>query len=142
MSSTGGASSGGSGGEPGAGGSSTTFVLDPQTLVFFDLPINSIRYAVSGHDAVSNACVTLIWFAGPGRPICAGSAPDTWPYVVVTPDAQPPCGQWDYQGNVAVDGASGCVEFSTAMPLTATIDMTVTISGGPLDGTVIVDNVP
>jgi hypothetical protein len=142
MSAVGGASSGGTAGDPGGGGSDTTVVLDPQTLEFFDLPIGSVRSAVGGHHPASNTCVSLIWFAGAGQQVCAGGTPDTWPYVVVTPDAQPPCTQWDYGGNVMVDAASGCVQFSDTFPLSATIEMSVTISGGSLTGTVLVDNIP
>jgi hypothetical protein len=113
-------------------------VLDPATLEFFELPIGSARYAVAGQDQASNTCVTLVWWASFDQ-MCATPSMETWPYVIVTPGAQAPCMQWDYSGNVAVDSATGCVQFS-GPPLTASIDMAIEVSGQST--LILVDNVP
>lgn len=123
------------------GGAGATMILDPATLEFFELPIGSLRYAVSGQDQASDTCVTLVWW-GSFDPMCAMPGMRNWPYVIVTPGARAPCMQWDYGGNLTVDDASGCVEFTSTPPLTATVDVTVQVSGAAFTGTIIADNVP
>ncbi len=123
----------------GAGG----LVLDPSTLVMFELPIGSIRYAVGGHDPGHNTCVAII-FMNPGKEehcddfeVGEGGM---FPYVVITPDAAPPCMDWGYSGNVTVDAASGCMQVSSELPLAITIDMNLSVSGDIFSGTIAVAN--
>ena len=120
-------------------------VLDPDTFEAFELPIGSLRYALTGQDMASDTCVSLIWFYGgfqePFQQKCANNMVD-WPYVIVTPNATAPCMQWDYAGNVTVDSAVGCVQFMQTNPVTGEIEMTVDVSGGSFTGTIIADNIP
>lgn len=141
-SAAGGTSAGGSGGTAaGGGGGGSLMVLDPSSMELFELPIGSLRYAVGGHHGPSNTCVTLVWW-GSFQPLCAMNGMQEWPYVVITPNAAPPCTQWDYSGNVNADAATGCVQFTNTPPLTAAVDVTVDVSGGLFTGTIVADNVP
>jgi hypothetical protein len=147
---TGGGSTSGStgsstGGSSGEGDSSTGagdgLVLDPDTLVVFELPINSLRYAVSGFDADHATCVSIIFtYPGDEQHCDDFMVGDDlgFPYVFVTPDAAPPCMDWDYQGNVQLDAASGCMQLTDPAPPAITIDMTLEVSGAPFTGTISV----
>ena len=124
-------------------GGTDGLVLDPSTLVMFELPINSIRYAVSGHDPEHNTCVSII-FSYPGvEEHCddfkIGENGD-FPYVVITPGGAPPCMDWDYGGNVTVDAASGCMQVTKEFPLAISIDMNLSVSGDIFTGTIAVSN--
>ena len=116
-------------------------VLDPATIEVFELPIGSIRYAVAGFDAAQQTCVAII-FSDPGdQQHCDDfEVGDTsgFPYVVVTPDAAPPCMQWDYAGNVQLDAAAGCMQLLEPFPPVITIDMQLSVSGAPFTGTISV----
>ena len=141
------ANAGGTGGAAtgGAAGGPAVLTLDPNTLEVFDLPIGSARYAIAGQALRSNTCVSLIWFVTPGdsMPICAGATMEDWPYVIITPNEQAPCGQWDYAGNATVNEASGCVSFDNFPPsLTADVDMTLAVSSAPFSGTIIAKSAP
>lgn len=142
---TGGESSEGGGSSTGAGDSSTgaaaALVLDPDTLVVFELPINSLRYAVSGFDAEHATCVSII-FTYPGEEqhcddFTVGDDAG-FPYVFITPDAAPPCMDWDYQGNVQLDAASGCMQLTKPSPPEITIEMQLEVSGAPFTGSIAV----
>lgn len=142
---TSGESSEGGGSSTGAGDSSTgaaaDLVLDPDTLVVFELPINSLRYAVSGFDAEHATCVSII-FTYPGEEqhcddFTVGDDAG-FPYVFITPDAAPPCMDWDYQGNVQLDAASGCMQLTKPFPPEITIDMQLAVSGAPFTGSIAV----
>lgn len=134
---TGGESSGGesSGGETadGTSGGGDGVVLDPDTLNFFWLPINSLRAGVGGFDEATNTCVTVIFtfdgFQDAMSEHCAFDPMLGFPYVVVTPDAAPPCDQWDYAGNAEVESAMGCEQVVGDNPLKIDIDMTLAVSG-------------
>src|SRR5690349_896811 len=39
-----------------------TIVLDPSTISFMWLPINSLRGAFSGYDPLTQTCATVIWY--------------------------------------------------------------------------------
>lgn len=90
-------------------------VLDPDTLTFFDLPIGSIRFAVSGHDPEARVCVTLVWdFSNTGRepgPFCDDFGPG-FPYAIVIQDTDGPCGAWEYAGTHPVQNAEGCLDMA------------------------------
>jgi hypothetical protein len=117
-------------------------VLDPDTLEFFELPIGSVRYAVAGQDMDSDTCVTLVWW-GSEDPICAQPDMQGWPYVVITPNVQAPCTQWDYGGNVTLADAQGCANFTYGpdFSFTAEIDVSLEVSGDVFTGTIIASNI-
>jgi hypothetical protein len=116
-------------------------VLDPDTLEFFELPIGSVRYAVAGQDVDSDTCVTLVWWGIEEDPICAQPDMQGWPYVVITPNVQAPCTQWDYGGNVAIADAQGCADFTYGPTFTAEIDVSLEVSGDLFTGTIIASNI-
>jgi hypothetical protein len=148
-------SSGGStASEAGAGGAPLTgdrLVLDPASLVFFGLPINSNRVAVTGYDASHRTCATLVWqrFAGdsPG-PACdvfqtvAGTLDN--PYVVLKTDTDGPCTDkdWDYAGSVDTTSSSGCMDFSGAASggTVNMVDVEIGVEGTAFTGTVVANN--
>ena len=126
--------------------------LDPDTLLFYSLPIGSLRYAVSGLEPTSGLCVTLIWFInepnGGDYHLCGldpspTSAP---PYAVVAPPTPPTppsgnpqygaglCEVWDYGPNATVEDVAGCVDFAAGSPTTGSIDLVVTLDGPALSG--------
>lgn len=123
----------------GAGG----LVLDPSTLVMFDLPIGSIRYAVGGHDPEHDTCVSIIFYHPGMEEHCddfeVGEG-GKFPYVVITPGGSPPCMDWDYSGNVTVDAAAGCMQVTSEAPLAISIDMNLSVSGDSFSGTIAVAN--
>ncbi len=119
----------------------TDLVLDPASLVFFELPINSLRYAVGGFDPAQHTCVTVIFFDDLATRRCDDfQTGDTngVPYVFIAPNAAPPCMDWGYGGNVTLDAATGCVELTSHDPLTIALDMMLTVSGAPFTGTITV----
>jgi hypothetical protein len=118
-------------------------VLDPETLEFFWLPINSIRAGVGGFDPVANTCVSIIFHFTSQDTLdehCAFDPMNQFPYVVVTPDSQPPCMDWDYAGEVTVDSAVGCMQVTSENPLDMNIDIVLEVSGVPFTGTISVSN--
>jgi hypothetical protein len=125
-----------------SGDDELVLVLDPDTLEFFALPIGSIRYAVAGHDVDSDTCVTLVWW-GSEDPACAQPDMQGWPYVVITPNVQAPCTQWDYGGNVAIADAQGCADFTYGpnFSFTAEVDVSLEVSGDVFTGTIIASNI-
>jgi hypothetical protein len=123
-------------------------VLDPRTLVYFDLAIDSIRFAVGGHDPQRDACVSII-FNMPDPDLEAlycddfvlDNGPGGFPYVLITPGASPPCYQWDYFPNVDAVAASGCMQAHPFdMPFYIDIDMSIEIDSELFAGTITVDN--
>lgn len=117
-------------------------VLDPDTLNFFWLPINSIRAAVGGFDEASNTCVSVIFFFDGFQDAmaehCMWDPMNFTPYVVITPDAAPPCDQWDYAGNVEVVSAVGCQQVIQDEPPVMNIDMVLEVEGAPFTGKITV----
>lgn len=116
-------------------------VLDPETLVFFDLPINSIRYAVGGFDPDQQTCVSIIFFDPGAEQHCDDFQTGDmfgFPYVFIVPAAAPPCMEWDYAGNVVLDAAAGCMQLTNPFPAEMTIDMQLSVSGAPFTGTISV----
>ncbi len=133
----GGAATGGTAGAPGAtgggGGSDGTVTLDLESLTFFELPINSVRYAVSGYDPAARTCVTIQFdYSNTGRmslvgtEICDEFGP-RFPYVTVAEEQDAPCGTsiWEYSGAEPA-AVSGC--FDNAQPL-ADLELTVDWQG-------------
>ena len=125
-------------------GATAMRVLDPTSLEFFDLPIGSIRYAVSGRDPQANTCVTAVWsYSNFGMEIvkhCEDFIPG-FPYVLITPDTGSPCGQWDYWGNTEFESGQGCVEFADFEGSTANVvDVILNVSGEMFTGAIRITN--
>ena len=116
-------------------------VLDPETLVFFELPIGSIRYAVGGFDPAQQTCVTIIFYHPGEQEHCDDfKVGDTFgfPYVYIYPSPIASCTDWDYGGNVQLDAATGCMQVVELSPTMITIDMQLTVSGAAFTGTISV----
>jgi hypothetical protein len=80
--------------------------------IFFDLPINSLRYAVSGYDRGTDLCITAIWSLRSARDQsrhCDDFGP-MFPYVVIAPGE--PAGCWQYGTDVELISAEGCVDWA------------------------------
>jgi hypothetical protein len=108
--------------------------LDPATLATFALPINSLRFAVAGHDAAHDLCVSVI-FSGPSidhQLHCDDFIPDD-PYVVIEPGAGP-CMNWDYAGNVELTAVSGCMQLISEDPAQIELDLVLQVSGDLFTG--------
>jgi hypothetical protein len=119
--------------------------IQPETLTFFALPINSIRYAVSGLDPNADMCVTLIWSLDSvedARAHCGDSSP----YVVLTPHTGSGCGQWNYASNVVTNSATGCYDFAdfrdlgSSGPHVNLVDMTLTVTSTTFTGGIRMSN--
>lgn len=150
----------GYGGSAGAGGSKTdaspieasadaahpanTIILDPPTIQFFNLPISSLRFGISGYDPVVHACATLIWdYSNNGAHEGAhcDDFHETFPYAVVKMGTDGPCGDWDYGGNVAYDEGKGCVDFKQlGMVDMDLVDVELKVHGAPFTGTILASN--
>lgn len=119
-------------------------VLDPATLSFFGLPINSIRAAVSGYDPVARACATLLFdFSNTGRRLgahCEGFD-QTFPYVIVqTGVDENTCG-WEYGSDVEVLATEGCIDFAEMSAVGVDLaDLKVSVESEAFTGTIVVDN--
>jgi hypothetical protein len=86
-------------------------------LVFFDLPIDSLRYAVSGHDRATGLCITAVFFLNEQAPLdrrCDDFDHTWFPYVVVEPADAAGC--WDYGSDVTLESARGCVDWAAFGP--------------------------
>ncbi len=121
--------------------------LDPATLQFHSLPIDSYRPMISGYDPVARTCVSLIWFYdSPWDGGFCDQFPAFMAYAVVTPDTDGPCGQWEYGGDVAITDVAGCADWAEFGPGHLDLaDLTATLTpgeGSTLQGplTVTVDN--
>ena len=80
--------------------------------IFFDLPINSLRYAVSGYDPGTDLCITAIWAlrdASDQVRHCDDFGP-LFPYVVIAPGE--PAGCWSFGTAVELLSVSGCVDWA------------------------------
>lgn len=127
-----------------AGPETSVITLDPATLQFFGLPINSVRYAVSGYDPARRTCVTLIWDYSNNDQVLRAHCDDFFPgfpYVLLKADTDGPCGAWDYAGDTGLVAASGCVDFAeTASAGVDLVDVRVTVSGPAFEGVIVADN--
>ena len=91
-----------------------TMELSADSLVFYWLPINSGRMAVTGKDENTGLCVSLIWdFSNNGQKPTEHCDDffDTFPYVIIGSN-NGPChtGNWDYRGNVEFISGDGCID--------------------------------
>lgn len=135
---------------------SSDYTLDPDSLLFYSLPIGSLRFAVSGYEPTLDMCVTLIWFIGETTngdyQLCGPEPTPTSmsPYAVIAPvnPANPTpdgpqygaqlCEVWDYGSNATVEDVTGCVEFSSTFPTTGSADLVVELDSPSLQGTVLI----
>lgn len=118
--------------------SSTELTLDPSSLTFFGLPINSYRNAVGGFAKSVSACVSIIWdYSNTGKAATrhCNDFSANFPYVVMTAATTGPCNQWDYAGNTQVLSATGCIDFAAfAPPSSDSVDVTLDVSGPLFSG--------
>ncbi len=121
-------------------------VLDPESLTFYDLPINSYRTAVSGYAPLARTCVVMVWSHGDGEPPegsslrCDLSAPH--PYTIIEPNREPEdCEQlWDYGPNVEARSiVDGCVDFESLGGRNF-IDLTTPVRGPVFAGSITASN--
>lgn len=108
-------------------------------LQFFDLPINSIRYAVSGHDSATGLCISAVFYLNSfSRQRHCDLGGSWFPYVVVERATKPGC--WGYGPNASIESIRGCVDFALfGRESTGDVQLTMTISSEPWSGTVIFD---
>jgi len=104
--------------------------------LFFDLPIDSIAYGVSGYDAQTDLCISVIWrISAVTETQFCGSSSEPVPAVVIEPGAAAGC--WDYQATATLDAQRGCVDFAELASTTDdSVDLEVDLSSDPFTGTV------
>lgn len=105
--------------------------------MFFSLPLDSIRYAVSGHDAERDLCISVIWYiSGVDRTrYCSDDAMPITPDVVI--EAGMPAGCWDYRSNADLLAMRGCVDFGDFRDLDDdAVDLDVDVHSDLFSGTV------
>jgi hypothetical protein len=148
-------SAGSAGSDAGAGGAAVSadrLVLDPSSLVFYGLPIDSIRYAVTGYDASQRTCVTVVWQfenatrLGASCDVFTTRAPAYFnPYVVLKTDTDGPCtdADWDYAGNVDTTSSIGCFDYAAHGGVGVdVVDVAIGVQGTAFTGTVVANNRP
>jgi hypothetical protein len=105
--------------------------------MFFSLPIDSIRYGVSGHDAESDLCISVIWYVSSidHTRFCSDDATAPTPDVVI--EAGTPAGCWDYRGNAELVAMRGCADFGMLNdPSDDSVDLDVDVHSDVWTGTV------
>ena len=118
--------------------------LDPKTLTFFSLPINSLRMAVAGLDPVAHACVSLIFdFSNTGASNAAhcDDFHASFPYALVKMGTDGPCKDWQYGAPDSVISTKGCVDFAMFGHADRDLaDLEVQVATPDFTGLVRVDN--
>ena len=121
-----------------------TLVLDPDSLIFFGLPIGSLRMAVSGHDPDARVCASIIWDYSNHGEYLGAHCDDFYqgfPYVVLETDTDGPCGGWDYGTDLTTVAASGCVDFAGITPTGVDlVDVEVEVASDLFTGTILASN--
>lgn len=83
----------------------------------FSLPINSIRYGVSGYDAEHDLCISVIWYLDPITETRFCAVGDSLlPYVWVEQGGAAGC--WDYAPNAELLAQRGCADFGELSDVT------------------------
>ncbi|MEL6177823.1 MAG: hypothetical protein AAFS10_02670 [Myxococcota bacterium] len=125
---------------------SRTAVIDPNTITFGSLPVNSIRYAVTGYAPEQGMCVGIIWLfeADSSLTFCGRDAPSE-PYVVTRPSTENNCGALaDFGGNVELltpPEADHCIDFSNTDTMgRGNVHLAVDVAGEAFTGTIVFDN--
>jgi len=118
--------------------------IDPESIVIFDLPITSTRFAAAGFDAASGICASIIWdYSNNDLEIARhcddfGTYPD-FHYVLVR---EPPesCdnlqGFWDYSG-LEPASVSGCFD-----PAAGSVNVQLEVFTVPTFYRIIMNNEP
>jgi hypothetical protein len=108
--------------------------------IFFDLPISSLQYAVSGYDPGTDLCVTAIWPIRDARDWirhCDDFGPG-FPYVVIKPGE--PAGCLSPVADVELLSASGCVDWAAfGSGHTDEVDLELQVASDVWSGTVRID---
>jgi hypothetical protein len=133
---------GGSDSSDTAGTTSNPLVLDPNSLNFFSVPIDSVRWDVAGFAPAARTCVAVMWdYSNTGH--AQGAHCDEFgsmfPYVTITTNTDGPCNDWSYSGGVQVDGWSGCVDFRTYQGINY-VNSIVSVTSPAFTGQIILDN--
>jgi hypothetical protein len=108
--------------------------------LFFDLPINSVRYAVSGYDPATGLCISAIFMMhGPGDPrrYCDEFDRFMFPYIVLERASRAGC--WHYGSAVKLESIRGCVDFTGVTSGAGEAQLTLTVTSELWSGTVIFD---
>ncbi len=102
----------------------------------FSLPINSIRYGVSGYDAEHDLCISLIWYLDPITETRFCEVGDSLqPYLWVEQGGAAGC--WDYAPNAELLAQRGCADFGELSDMTDdSIDVEVDVVSDLWSGTV------
>jgi hypothetical protein len=120
--------------------------------VFFSLPVNSLRYAVSGYDPDNDLCITAIWTLSDVRDQvrhCDDFGP-SFPYVTISPGEGVGC--WELSSDVTLHFVRGCIDFEDFNePIdwagdgeehSDEVDLTLFVESDAWSGTVHFDNTP
>src|SRR5262245_54206599 len=104
--------------------------------MFFSLPINSVRYGVSGYDPSNDLCISVIWFLNSVEQTRFCGVTDSFrPYVWI--ERAQPAGCWGYGPNADVFAVRGCVDFGDFTdPADDSVDLEADISSPEWSGTV------
>ncbi len=128
----------------------STIVLDPATITFSWLPIDSARGGFFGYDPETRTCAAVIFYEDglPQATRCGpfGSDPMA-PYVILRANTDPPCEMWDYAGNVTVTGGDGCADFvepggfyAVTDPTRTSLGVALALDNGQDTVTLVADN--
>ena len=121
-----------------------SWVVEPGSLEFFFLPINSVRGAVSGYVPEARACVTVVWdYSNTGRfpvRLRCDEQGDGFPYVILETETDGPCGAWEGGGNVVVTEAKGCVDFAGEPGSLDLVDVSLEVESEAFTGEIVVSN--
>lgn len=119
-----------------AGGTDAGPRLEFLEPMFFSLPINSVRYGVSGYDPSSDLCISVIWYLTDFEQTqYCGVDTSFRPYVWV--EAAQPAGCWGYGPNAELLAVRGCVDFADLTdPDDDSVELEADISSPTWSGTV------
>ena len=123
-----------------------SWVVEPGSLEFFFLPINSVRGAVSGYVPEARACVTVVWdYSNTGRfpvRLRCDEQGDGFPYVILETETDGPCGQGlgVEMGNAVVTEAKGCVDFAGEPGSLDLVDVSLEVESEAFTGEIVVSN--
>lgn len=115
-------------------------IIDPESIVFFSLPVDSVRFAAAGYDSAKSICAILIWDYSnnelePGLHCDDFDTYPDFPYVVVQEQVQNCDGaQGDYAG-LEPEVASGCFD-----PLTESVDVELEVFSIPTFYRIVMSN--
>jgi hypothetical protein len=123
-----------------------SWVVEPSSLDFYYLPINSLRGAVTGYVPEARACVTVVWdYSNTGRlpvRLRCDEQGDGFPYVILETDTDGPCDQslGAEVGEVIVAEAKGCVDFAGEAGSLDLVDVSLEVESEAFTGELVVSN--